>query len=151
MAELIEQIFSGILASATVALAVATFYLAKNTRAVTQLTQASIRASEALQTMPSLTFNGAQPLSDGGGKYSTFSVKNVGYGHAKKPTVLVRTKDGRGLEAKPHFKTNIIEVDNLFYWNVYDVKVGDELSIEVSFTDIRDVPYPAFKHTYTVI
>jgi hypothetical protein len=142
---------------AVVILAIATFHLAKQTRATAQqskataeLTKASIMAAEALQTMPALTFNDVQPLSDGEGKYWRFSVKNIGYGHAKNPTVKVTNNDGRQLPTKPWTKTTMIEIDGLFYWDVYDAKVGDELTIEISFTDIRGVPYESFKHSFTI-
>jgi hypothetical protein len=36
----------------------------------------------------------------------------------------------------------MIEVDNLFYWDAYGVKVGDELNIEITFKDIKGVLYP---------
>lgn len=143
---------------ATVALAVSTFFLAKYTKAMAkqtkateELTRASIRASEALQTMPAIDFTGAQPLSDGDGKYSRFSVKNFGYGHAKNLSIKVTTKDGRVVPVKPWSKTDIIETNNLFYWDAYDVRLGEELFIEITFTDIRGVQYPSFNYSYTVI
>jgi hypothetical protein len=135
---------------ATVGLVVATFYLAKQTKATASLTRATITASNALQTMPSLIFNLAEPLSDGGGQYSRFSVKNVGYGHAKNPTIKVKTQDGRDVTVRPLTQTNIIEVNGLFHWDAFGVHVGDVLLIEITFTDIRGVQYPPFHASYTV-
>jgi hypothetical protein len=143
---------------ATIALAVCTFYLAKYTKAMAkqseatqQLAQAQIKASEALAVLPTLTFNLPQPLSDGRGEYARFSVKNVGFGHAKNPQAKLTTGDGRQLEVRPWTKTNVIEKNDLFYWDIYGTHVGEEVTVEVSFTDIHDNPKPVFKHTWTII
>lgn len=165
LAEWWEPLVGVLLAIATFALVGATIYLGKQTKAVAnqtkaladqtkateELTKASIRAAEALAIMPSLVFNLPQPLKDGAGRYARFSVKNIGFGHAKNPKVKVTTKDGRGLEVKPSTQIPIIEKDGLFYWDIYGVKVGEEVTIEVSFTDIQDAPKPPYKYTYVII
>ena len=138
------------LARETRAVAGATIALTKQSKATEELTKASIKASEALQTMPSLTFTSVQPISDGGEKYSRFSVKNVGYGLAKNLTIVVTNHHGKVLRIEPRSTGTVLEVDNLFYWDAYDVSVGDVLLIQISFTDIRGVNYPPFIHLYTV-
>ncbi len=150
MAEWWEPVVGVSLVIATVGLVCATIYLGKQTKATVELTKASIKASEALQILPSLFFNTAQPLSDGGGKYARFSVKNDGYGSAKNLQIKV-TRNGQDLPVKPHTRTNTIEVDNLFYWDISDVRVGDTVDIEIRFTDIRGVEYPPLHHSYLII
>jgi len=116
-----------------------------------QIAQSQVKASQEFAILPILTFNLPQLLSDGRGEYARFSVKNISLGHAKNPQAKVTTSDGRQLELKPHTKINVIEKDGLFYWDIYGTKVGEEVTVEVSFNDILDNPQQVFKHTWTII
>jgi hypothetical protein len=137
------------LVALTGVLAFVTYLLSRNTAILVKITREVGTAAENLQLMPALVFNEAQPLSDGGNIYLRFSVKNVGKGHAKYTGAKARLKDGEELQVMPHASGNVINADGLFYWDVYGVKVGDEIEVVVEYTDLRDKPYPTFKHIFS--
>lgn len=122
--------FSAVLSGATIALAYFTYKLVKVTKQINE--EANARAIE-----PFLAFQTFQPLSDSGNKFSRFSVKNIGSGHAGHPQITANVRNGRQLEVKPHSETNIVEKDALFYWDVYGVKVGEIVEINLVYTDVR--------------
>lgn len=58
-----------------------------------------------------------------------------------------RLTAGKDLTVKPHSSGNMIEEYSPFYWDIFGVKVGDEIAIEVLCTDIKDRPQNPFRVT----
>jgi hypothetical protein len=79
--------FIAVLSAATVALAYHTYRLVKVTKQVSE-------ATEAREIAPYLAFDKVQPLSDSGGKFAGYSVKNIGSGHARRPGARAFIKNG---------------------------------------------------------
>jgi hypothetical protein len=121
---------TGVLSGATILLAIHTGRLVK-------ITKTTHEKSEASRIEPILVFDTVQPLADGGSKYSRFSVKNIGSGHARIGGIAVTDDNGKELEVKPHSEKNVIDKNELFHWDVFGVRVGDNIEASISYRDIR--------------
>ena len=131
LSDWILVIFTAVLSAATIALAYHTYQLVRVSKLASE-------KAEARKITPYLAFGNSQPLSDGGGNYVRYSVKKIGSGHARRPKARAFAQDGRELDIKPHSHTDVIESGNLYYWDIYGAKLGDEIEVDIVFSDIAD-------------
>jgi hypothetical protein len=140
--DIITTFFSIVLAGATIALAWYTSKLVKLMKGVNHATQTE-------NIVPSLTFDRADPLANGGGYYFRLAVKNVGLAPARYSDFKARLKTGKELRFMPQSGIRIIEVNSPYFWDIYGAKAGEELEIEVPYTDLKYESYQTFKHSMT--
>lgn len=140
--DIITAFFSIVLAGATIVLAWYTSKLVKVTKEVN-------RATQTQNIVPSLTFDRADPLANGGGYYLRLSVNNAGLAPARYSDFKAKLKTGKELRFMPQSGIRIIEANSIYFWDIYGVKAGEELEIEVPYTDLKYESYQTFKHSMT--
>lgn len=104
---------------------------------------------ESMKIMPILKrYRDTFSLAGDGTQICTISVKNVGYGSAKNLQFRATSGDGRQLAVDPCTPgKNEVEAWRFSEWNVRGIKVGDQIDVEVSYTDIKDNPCSALRFT----
>jgi hypothetical protein len=103
-------------------------------------------SNEKIDIMPILRFHGNESSSENGAITERFAIKNVGYGSAKNTQLTATLNGGKQLCIEPVLpEGQLIGIGELRYWDVKGVKAGEEVEIEVKYTDILDNPRPILK------
>lgn len=103
-------------------------------------------SNEKIEIMPILRFQGNTSSSENSSFAERVAIKNVGYGSAKNTQVTATLKGSKQLCIEPVSpEGQLIGIGELHYWDVKGVKAGEEVEIEVKYTDILDNPRPILK------
>jgi hypothetical protein len=103
-------------------------------------------SNEKIEIMPILRFHGNESSSEDSTFAERFAIKNVGYGSAKNTQVAATLKGSKLLCIEPVSpEGQLIGIGELRYWDVKGVKAGEEIDIEVRYTDILDNQRPVLK------
>ncbi len=135
-----------VVALATFTVAIATFVLAWYSRSLVIVTKALSEASERARVRPILNFDAQQPLADARGEWFRFSVNNYGFGPAIDLKAMPKVVNGRDLKVKALTAGTILPNGGTpYYWDIFEVKVGEDIEVEVDYSDSLRTPQPTLK------
>lgn len=145
-----SDISDTVIAVFTAVLALATIALAWNTGRLVKTSGEIAKASERLEVQPSLILDATHFNRNGQEQFVRISVKNVGRGVARSPTLTAQGLHGERLQVRQHTEGSAMQVNSPFYWDVLGVALDEDILITVIFTDQDDYPQRPFVQSFTV-
>ena len=108
-------------------------------------------SAEALKTIAKLVMDVVQPMSNTGGTFSRFCVRNIGYGYALNFEANEVLKDATRSKLEPIHERGYIEVGGLYYWDIPNAMLGQKRNIEIKYSDIREMQVHKYATQITII